>query len=310
MQQHHTEAGPSRTLAGLACAVPAYLIWGTSPIYFKLIKTVPAFEILMHRVVWSFVFLVPVVLLAGRWNEFKDAIRHRRILLPLCASTCLVGFNWFLFIWAVNTDRVLQTSLGYYINPLVNVLLGVLFLRERLRGLQAIAVVLAGIGVANLVIFYGRIPWISLALAISFGFYGLIRKTAPVGAVVGLTVETMILTPAALAWIVLLEREGRGAFLHGGPTHTLLLVAAALVTALPLVLFTQGARTLRLATMGILQFIAPTCTFLLAVFLWGEPLSRLQLLTFVFIWTALALYSVDSVALYRRKRISRRPAGA
>jgi len=295
-------AEASRTLIGLACAVPAYLIWGLSPIYFKTLKSVPAFEILMHRMIWSFVFLVPVILVQGRWGEFARALTQKRILLPLAASTLLVGFNWFLFIWAINSDRVLQTSLGYYINPLVNVLLGAVFLRERLRPLQLAAVLLAAAGVLNLLLLYGRLPWVSLGLAFSFGFYALIRKTAPVGSLVGLTVETMLLTIPAVGYLVYLDRVGRGAFLHIGLGVDLLLMAAALVTALPLVLFTRGARRLRLATMGFLQYIAPTGTFLLAVFLWGEPLSSSQLLTFALIWTALAIYSTDSVRTYRMHR--------
>jgi len=295
-------AEASRTLIGLACAVPAYLIWGLSPIYFKTLKSVPAFEILMHRMIWSFVFLVPVVLVQGRWVEFARALTQKRILLPLAASTFLVSFNWFLFIWAVNTDRVLQTSLGYYINPLVNVLLGAVFLRERLRPLQLAAVVLAAAGVLNLLLIYGQLPWVSLGLAFSFGFYALIRKTAPVGSVVGLTVETMLLTIPAVGYLVYLDSVGRGAFLRIGLRTDLLLVAAALVTALPLVLFTRGARRLRMATIGFLQYIAPTGTFLLAVFLWGEPLSSSQLLTFALIWTALAIYSTDSVRTYRMQR--------
>ncbi|MCF8081366.1 MAG: EamA family transporter RarD [Desulfobacterales bacterium] len=300
--EQNPAAEASRTLIGLACAVPAYLIWGLSPIYFKTLKSVPAFEILMHRMIWSFVFLVPVILVQGRWGEFARALTQKRILLPLAASTLLVGFNWFLFIWAINSDHVLQTSLGYYINPLVNVLLGAVFLRERLRPLQLAAVILAAAGVLNLLLLYGRLPWVSLGLAFSFGFYALIRKTAPVGSLVGLTVETMLLTIPAVGYLVYLDSVGRGAFLHIGLRIDLLLMAAALVTALPLVLFTRGARRLRLATMGFLQYIAPTGTFLLAVFLWGEPLSSSQLLTFALIWTALAIYSIDSVRTYRMQR--------
>jgi chloramphenicol-sensitive protein RarD len=303
------EASPeaSRTLVGLACAVPAYLIWGFSPIYFKTLKSVPAFEILMHRMIWSFVFLIPVILIQGRFREFTGALRRRNSLIPLTATTLLVGFNWFLFIWAINADHVLQTSLGYYINPLVNVLLGMVFLGERLRRPQWVAVVLAGIGVANLVVFYGRVPWISLGLAFSFGFYGLIRKAAPVGSVVGLAVETMLLTVPALGYLIYLDGQGHGAFLRIDARTDLLLMAAALVTALPLVLFTRGARRLRLSTMGFLQYIAPTCTFLLAVFHWNEPLSSLQLITFILIWVALAIYSVDSVRSYRRQRMVKAP---
>ncbi len=303
MEPRQLTSEAKRSIIGLSCALPAYLIWGLSPIYFKTLKSVPAFEILMHRIIWSFVFLLPVILLQGKWREFIGALFHRKTLVPLSATTLLVAFNWFLFIWAINADHVLQTSLGYYINPLVNVLLGMVFLKEKLSRPQWLAVVLAGVGVTNLVVFYGRVPWISLGLAFSFGFYGLIRKTAPVGSMVGLAVETMLLTAPALVFLLYLDGQGRGAFLRTGVRIDLLLMAAAFVTALPLVLFTRGARRLRLATMGFLQYIAPTCTFLLAVFLWKEPLSSLQFLTFFMIWIALAIYSADSVRTYRRRRM-------
>jgi chloramphenicol-sensitive protein RarD len=294
---------PHRSIAaiGLASAVPAYLIWGLSPIYFKTLKAVPAFEILMHRMVWSFLFLLPILIFQGRWGEFIGVLRNRKTLSILLMTTIIVGFNWFLFIWAINHDHVLQTSLGYYINPLFNVLLGVVFLRERLRAPQVVAVGLAAVGVLNLTLAVGELPWVSLGLAVSFGFYGLIRKVAPVGALVGLSVETLLLTLPAVGYLIYIDHAGRAAFLAGNPKTDLLLVSAALVTALPLVLFTRGARRLTLSTMGFLQYIAPTCTFLLAVFLWHEPLETTRLWTFFLIWTALGIYSIDSVRHYRNQ---------
>ena len=285
---------------GVALAGAAFLIWGLSPVYWKALSNVPAFEILMHRMIWSFVFLMPLVLLRGHFDELKRALASGRTLFILLGTTLIVSVNWFLFIWAINSGHVLQTSLGYYINPLVIVVLGVGFLRERLRRRQLVAVSLAGAGVSYLTFSYGQFPWVSLALAFSFGLYGLIRKVASVSPLVGLTVETLLLSMPAAGYLIYLENAGRGAFLHGGATVTLLLMGSALVTGLPLLLFTMGAKLLRLSTVGFLQYIAPSCTFLLAVFIYREPLLPAQLFTFGTIWSALAIYSYDSVVAYRR----------
>ena len=288
---------------GVAWGTTAFLIWGLSPIYWKALASVPAFEILMHRMIWSFIFLAPLVLLQGHLDDFLSALTTGRTLLILTATTLIVGFNWFLFIWAINSGHILQTSLGYYITPLVNVLLGVVFLKECLRRLQLVAVGLAAVGVAYLTLSYGVFPWVSLALAFSFGFYGLIRKVAPVSALVGLTVETLLLSVPATAYLVYLDHIGRGAFLNAGTAITLLLMGTALVTGLPLLLFTMGAKLLRLSTVGFLQYIAPSCTFFLAVFIYREPLVPAQLITFGLIWTALAIYSYDSVMAHKSSKI-------
>ena len=291
---------PHQSPAGVACAVGAYLIWGLNPIYFKLVQAVPAFEILMHRMVWSFAFLLPIVVVMGRLPEFKDVVTNRRTLSILLVTTMLVSSNWFVYIWAINSGRILQTSLGYYITPLINVLLGMVLLRERLRRAQVVAVCLAAVGVIYLTVEIGVLPWIALFLAVSFGFYGLIRKVAPVNALVGLTVETMLLSIPASAYLVFLHGGGGGAFLHGSPRLDILLMCAALVTALPLLLFTTGARKIHFITIGILQYIAPSCTFLLALFVYNEPFRRAQLLTFALIWLALAVFTVDMVIQQRR----------
>jgi len=288
---------------GVALTASAFLIWGMSPIYWKALASVPAFEILMHRMVWSFVFLAPLVLLQGHLKDFVHALTSGRMLMILLSTTLIVGGNWFLFIWAINSGHILQTSLGYYINPLVNVLLGVVFLKERLRRLQLVAVGLAAVGVTYLTLSYGQFPWVSLALAFSFGFYGLIRKVASVGPLVGLTVETLLLSIPAGAYLLYIDHAGRGTFLHDGTTISIMLMGAALVTGPPLLLFTKGAKLLRLATVGFLQYIAPSCTFLLAVFVYKEPLLPAQLLTFGLIWTALAIYSYDSVIAYKNLKI-------
>ena len=294
--------------AGLAAAVSAYLIWGFSPVYWKCLQSVPAFEILMHRIVWSFVFLVPLVLYQRRAREFTAAIRSGKAILALAASTLLVSVNWFLFIWAINSGHILQTSLGYYIAPLVNVLLGMVFLKERLRRLQVAALILATASVVSLTVRFGGFPWVSLSLAFSFGFYGLIRKIAPVGALVGLTVETLVLSLPATAYLVFLDTAGRGSFLRAGAGVSTLLMGAALVTALPLLLFTVGARRLHYTTMGFLQYIAPSCTFLLATLIYHEPLNTGQLAAFALIWTALFLYSLDAAGAYRRNGKTREMA--
>jgi chloramphenicol-sensitive protein RarD len=289
-----------QALAGVSFAGSAFLIWGLSPIYWKALAAVPAFEILMHRMIWSFVFLAPLVLVQGRWGEFRQALTRPFTFLILLATTVLVAGNWFLFIWAINSGHILQTSLGYYINPLVNVVLGVVFLRERLRRRQLVAVGLASAGVLYFTLNLGQLPWVSLALAFSFGLYGLIRKVAPVSPMIGLTVETLLLTAPAAVYLVVLDRSGAGAFLRSDAATSLLLVGAALVTGLPLLLFTNGAKRLHMTTIGFLQYIAPSCTFLLAVLVYHETLRPAQFVTFVFIWSALALYSWDSVVHYRK----------
>ncbi|MBU2548579.1 MAG: EamA family transporter RarD, partial [Proteobacteria bacterium] len=239
----------SSGLAGLGSGGSAFLIWGFSPLFWKLLKGVPAFETTMHRVVWSFLFLVPLLVFQHAWKDLLPTLKNRRLIPALLLSACLVSLNWLVYIWAINNDLVLQASLGYYINPLVNVLLGVCILRERLRAAQIAAVVLAAAGVIYLALQYGRFPWVALSLAFSFGLYGLIRKISPVGALVGLSVETLLLSMPALGYLIWLEYTGRGTFGHHGPIVDLYLVGTALVTALPLLLFTRGARRLKLSTM-------------------------------------------------------------
>jgi chloramphenicol-sensitive protein RarD len=300
---------PEQPLKGLLSATGAFLTWGLTPIYFKALAVVPAFQILLHRIIWSFVLLLTLLWLGKRWQAFTAALRNGRTLLILMASTTVVAVNWFLFIWAINSNHILQTSLGYYINPLVNVVLGLVFLKERLRRLQVLAVLLAGAGVLYLTLHHGRFPWVALTLAVSFGCYGLIRKVAPVEALEGLAVETLLLSLPAVAGLLYLERLGSGAFLHHDWRVDLLLAGTAFITAVPLLLFTTGARLLPLRTMGFLQYLAPSCTFLLAVLVYHEPFAREQLLTFLVIWTALALYSLDAVITYRKTQAALRACG-
>lgn len=288
------------SLPGVLYTFSAFLIYGLGPLYWKQLHGVPAFEILMHRIVWSFLFLIPILAYEKRFGEFISALKDRGALLTLLASTLIIGVNWYLFIWAVNHDHLLQASLGYYISPLVSVFLGMAVLRERLRRPQLLATILAGIGVAYLTLRIGEAPWVALSLAFSFGLYGLIRKVTPVGALTGLSVETFLLAFPAVIYLLHINAAGSGAFARLGVGTDLLLMGTALLTALPLLLFTSGARLLRLSTVGFIQYVSPSCNFLLAVFCFGEPLSVDQLWTFLIIWTALAVYSADSVLCSRR----------
>ncbi|MGD2097518.1 MAG: EamA family transporter RarD [Desulfobacterales bacterium] len=294
-----TTRSDTDTLWGVIFAVSAFSIWGISPIYWKALRSVPAPEIILHRIVWSFFLLVPLIILMRRWREFIRAFKNLRTLLILTSTALIVGGNWLLYIWAVNSDHLLQASLGYYINPLVNVVLGMVFLKERLRPPQILAVVLATAGVLYLTLYYGQFPWIALALAASFGLYGLIRKVAPVGALVGLTMETLLLSIPALLYLYYLDRLGEGSIFRVSLKLDLMLMGCSVVTALPLLFFTLGARRLYLSTIGLLQYIAPSCMFFLAVFLFREPFAKAQVVTFALIWTALAIYSTDSVRYYR-----------
>jgi chloramphenicol-sensitive protein RarD len=299
MAPYQTTESQQKSLLGVAYASSAFLIWGLSPVYWKVLHSIPAFEIIMHRVIWSFLFVLIMLIFQRHWNEFKATVKNRRTFLILFPSTVLLATNWFIYIWAVNHEHVLQASLGYFINPLVNVLLGMVFLKERLRLLQTVSLVLAGIGVLYLTFHYGEFPWIALSLAFAFGFYGLIRKVAPVSSLVGLSVEMFLLSVPALAYIIVLHSQGTGALFRLSVKIDLFLMGTAFLTAVPLLLFTLGARRLRLSTLGFLQYIAPSCMFLLGVFLYNEPLSTAQLLAFILIWTALCLYSTDSAMHYR-----------
>ena len=300
-----TDSAPktqSESTFGVIYAGSAFLIWGLSPVYWKALAAVPALEIAMHRVIWSFVFLVCLILLQRRWHEFIGVLKNCRMLLTLISIAILVSANWFLYIWAVNNNYMLQASLGYYINPLVNVVLGLLFLRERLRRAQIIAVLLATSGVLYLTLSYGKFPWIALILALSFGVYGLIRKVAPVGALVGLAVETMLLSPPAILYLVYLNSQGADTIFRVSLKLDLLLIGCAPLTAAPLLFFTLGAKRLHLSTLGLMQYIGPSGMFLLAIFFYNEPFSTSQVWTFAMIWAALGIYSTDSVMYYRRER--------
>ncbi|MEJ2210667.1 MAG: EamA family transporter RarD [Anaerolineae bacterium] len=280
---------------GVFAAVAAYALWGILPVYWKALQAVPALEILGHRTVWSLVFVLLLLGLRRQWGWLRQARRRPRMLLVFGLTTCLLGANWFTYIWAVNSGHVVDSSLGYFINPLFSVLLGVLFLGERLRPGQAVAIVFALAGVLFLTVAYGAFPWIALTLAGTFGLYGLLRKTAPLGSLEGLGLETALLSVPTLAYLLALESAGSGSFGHAGAATSLLLAGAGVVTAFPLLMFAYAARNVTLATVGILQYIAPTLQFLLGVLVYGEPFNGTRLVGFAAIWAALALYSAEGL---------------
>lgn len=289
---------------GVLYGAGAYLIWGFFPIYFKALQSVPALEIMFHRVVWSFLFLILVVIARREGKSLKTAIGKPKTLLIYLAAACLLALNWLVYIYGVNTGRIVETSLGYFINPLLSVALGVFFLRERLRPAQWLPVGLAAVGVIYLTVQVGSLPWIALALAASFGLYGLVKKVAPLNALYGLTLETGILFMPGLIYLSILETQGAGAFNHNGWKLTVLLALAGVITSLPLLMFATAARSIPLYLVGILQYIAPTGQFLLGVFLYHEPFSAPQLIGFSIIWSALAIYSLEGLIMRHRTEVT------
>lgn len=287
---------------GVAYGLAAYLWWGFIALYFKAVSSVGPLEVLAHRVLWSLLFLLLFQTARGRLPSLLAVLRDRRSVGLLAVTTLLIAVNWLVFIWSVFNGHLLEASLGYFINPLVNVLLGVVFLGERLRRVQTVAVVLAGLGVLWLALGSGTPPWIALILAASFGLYGLLRKIARPDGLTGLAVETLLLAPLAVGWLWYSGRQGTLAFGVEGWGRSLLLAAAGPVTALPLVWFAEGARRLRYATLGFLQYLAPTFQFLLAVTLFGEAFTRTHAVSFGFIWTALAVYSIDTARSLTQRR--------
>ena len=279
---------------GLLYGFLAYGSWGVFPVYFKALAGVSAVEVLAHRVAWAFPMLAALVFRERHGKDLLRALTTRRTLLTLIATTGLIAINWLVYIYSVANNRILESSLGYFINPPVNVALGVALLHERLTVPKRIAVALAGAGVLWLTLRVGALPWISLTLAFSFATYGLLRKLVPVGALVGLTIETMLLFPAAIVWLAWAEAHGTAAFLQRGVRMDLLLALAGPLTAIPLLWFTGAARRLPLSTLGFLQYLAPSLQFLLAVFVYREPLDGARLVAFGLIWAALAVFALSS----------------
>lgn len=288
---------------GILYALGAYGTWGLFPAYWKLLKHVPALQLLGHRIVWSFLFLLAFLLATKQWKTFRATIASRKIILIYAFAALLIGANWLTYVWSVNAGYIVETSLGYFINPLLNVLLGVLFFRERLRPFQWLPVGLAALGVVYLTLVYGRLPWIALTLAFSFGFYGLVKKTAPLGSVFGLSLETGILFVPALGWLIFSALAGQGAFLHNGASTDLLLIGAGPVTTIPLLMFASAAQRIPLSLLGIIQYLAPTLQFLLGVLAFKEPFTQAQLIGFSLVWAALILFWAEEFWTQHRLKI-------
>ncbi|MBP8950737.1 MAG: EamA family transporter RarD [Candidatus Promineofilum sp.] len=288
---------------GILYAAGAYLLWGLLPLYWKALHDVPSSQIVAHRLVWSLVFVGLVLTARRNWGWLGKAIRQPRVLLIFALSGTLLTVNWLVYIWGVNAGFIVETSLGYFINPLVNVLLGYVFLKERLRPMQWGALAVALAGVLYLTFSYGAFPWIALTLAFSFGLYGLIRKTAALNSAEGLFVETAVLFLPALGFLLFHELRGTGALGHVDGLTTLLLIGAGAVTSIPLILFAAGARRVTLTTLGLLQYIAPTMQFLIGVLVYGEPFGVGRVVGFGLIWAALVLYTAESLMNRRRQAI-------
>ena len=290
---------------GLAHGIAAYALWGMAPLFWRQVRQVSPIEILAHRVVWGVVTFALLCGIAGTWPAVRAAFRDRRTVAAMALSGTLVLFNWGAFVLAVETDRLLDASLGYFINPLLSVALGMLVLRERLRSLQWLAIGLAMVGVAILTWRMGRVPWISIVVATSFGAYGLVRKLARVESLAGSTVETALLTPVAVGYLAIVAACGGGQLGHATAGTQLLLLSTGVVTAAPLLLFTSAARRLPLSTVGFLQYLAPTAQFVLAIALYHEKFNRDQLVAFSFIWLGLIAFSIDLVRTPIEAPISR-----
>ncbi|MDC3414571.1 EamA family transporter RarD [Terrihalobacillus insolitus] len=293
----------SENKLGILYTTAAYLLWGFLPIYWKLIQSVPAGEILAHRIVWSFLFMIIILFTVRKWRAFlqecKVIIRDKRKLIGITSASLIISVNWLVFIWAVNAEYVVQASLGYYINPLISILLGMFVLKERLTRWQIVSFVFASIGVLNLTINFGVFPWISIVLALSFGLYGLLKKIVDISPMFGLTIETLIVSPIALIFLV-------GNQVQTGNLPTIftstvaLLIGAGVATAVPLLLFASGAKRIPLSMVGFLQYLAPTIMLLIGVFMYNEPFTNVHLVSFAFIWTALAIYTASKSRWFKQ----------
>jgi len=286
---------PAEAARGALAAALCYLFWGLVPLYWRQLAVVDAVELIAHRLVWSLVFVMAVIFYRAGWKELRAALGTRRgVGLNLLSSALLTG-NWLVYVWGVNSGHVIECSLGYFLVPLLNTALGRWVLRERLRPAQLVAIGCAAVGVAVQLVQVGRLPWIALTLAVTFGGYGLLRKLSPLGPLTGLAVETTLLAPAAAAFLLWRQHTGEGALGHASATLQALVLSTGVVTAVPLLLFAYGARRIRLTTLGLLQYIAPTVQFTLGVTVFQETFDRHQALAFAFIWAGLVLYTIDNL---------------
>jgi chloramphenicol-sensitive protein RarD len=288
---------------GLLCGVGAYASWGIFPLYWKMLADVPVMQVISHRILWSSVLLAGYVAMSGQAASLRESLRMPRVLRTYATAAALIGANWFLFVWAVSAGFVVETSLGYFINPLLSVLLGVFVLGETLRPGQWAAVAIASSGVLYIALSHGSVPWISLMLATTFACYGLVKKRAPLGSVHGLTIETGLLVIPALVYLVWCDHAGNGAFLHRASGTTAMLVCAGAVTTAPLLLFATAAQRIAMLWIGILQYIAPTLQLAIGVFVFHEPFAREQFLGFSLVWAALAIFAVEGILAHRASAV-------
>ena len=295
--------------AGLLCALGAFSLWGALPIYFKILGDVSPVEILVHRVIWSSFILGSFMLLSGRKGELVDIIRKPDVVGRLVLSALLIAVNWLVFIWGVSSGRILETSLGYYINPLINVLFGCIFLGERLNGRQVSAISLAAVAVTIQIVFLGKVPWVAFVLAFSFGSYTLVRKLLNINAATGLAVETFVLLPFALGYFVWLVSNDAHAFRPEQPELIGFLMMAGVITTVPLVLFNMATRALNLSVIGVMQYLTPSMSFSIGVLVYGEPMGEVQMVTFGLIWLALAVFTVDGF-MRQKKAVRLKRAGS
>jgi chloramphenicol-sensitive protein RarD len=287
------------TNKGIWYGIAAYAMWGFFPIYWKLLQSVPALQVIGHRIGWSFALLMAYIFITRQWNDFRRAAFDRKTVGIYTVAGVLLSINWLVYVWGVNAGFIVETSLGYFINPLLSVLFGVIFLREKLRPLQWLPVVIAAIGVAYLTVTYGRLPWIALSLAVSFGLYGLVKKLSPLGSVYGLTLETGIVFPIAIVYLIVVQSTGAGEFLHNSPSVDLLLIGAGVVTTIPLLMFASAAKQIPLNMIGVLQYFAPTIQFLIGVFIYKEPFDSTRLVGFGIVWVALIIFWVENIIAHR-----------
>jgi chloramphenicol-sensitive protein RarD len=297
-------SGAPNDTSGLVAGIAAFVTWGIVPVYWKLFRFLPPGEILAHRFVWTCVFMVLLLSWQARWSEVLANLRSRRTALFCAASGVAIAINWFVFIWAVNAGRVLETSLGYFMTPLVNVLFGAILLRERLTRAQLVSVLLATSAILYLTVGFGKLPWVALTLCFSFGLYGLLRKISGAASIPGLFLETTVIVPIALGWLLHIAGSSGPHFGNANLPLSLLLVSTGIVTGVPLLWFAHAARHLRLTTLGFLQYLAPSCTFFLGVFVFHEPFRRAQMTTFALIWVALIIFTADAVTRWRGTQTS------
>ncbi len=284
---------------GIWNGIVAYTLWGFFPIYWKWLHQVPAIQVIGHRISWSFILLIAIILLTKQWKDFQSAALSPKIFGIYSVAAVFLTVNWLVYVWGVNSGFIVETSLGYFINPLLSVMLGVIFLRERLRPVQWIPIAIAGAGVVYLTFVYGRLPWIALTLAFSFGMYGFVKKLTPLGSLYGLTLETGIAFPFAMIYLAFVESNGTGAFLHAGARTDLLLMGAGAVTTIPLLMFASAARQIPLTVVGLLQYITPTLQFLIGVFIYKEAFDQAHLVGFGIVWFALIIFWVENFLAHR-----------